>query len=828
MKIRLILLLIFSFFIINCSSQNIEEWIAANEKVPVEKIYIQTDGENYFHNDTIWMKVYLTDSRSGQLIPGAENVYINLVDEFGKQFIKTILLSINGQAAGYMAIPDTIKPGNFVLQAYTNYLFNFSNNSHFYKPVTISRISGFSRASAVSDRTEKMVADVSFLPEGGVLLENVTNVVAFKAVSRDGFGVNAKGTVKDEKGNTITTFSTDYKGMGLFFLTPEQGKSYNAQVTGFPSFRYEFKPVKNAVKIQLVNHTTKEVIVNIAGNSEGIVDKTFYLANIHRGEVLFYQAFTMDGMNKVLKFENNSLRDGINRLVLLTENFEPVSERLVFERPNTINNLLVEANAYSFKSREEIKIQIADEKYVDPDDFSNLSVSVIHDAAIPESGWNKNIISHLLIDSELNGFVEPSADLLVDSELSSEAKLRLVMLTNGWSTYFWNGVPAKTETLEFKQSGGLNLIGVASNPLTGNPVQNGEITMVIQKNTEMAFLTQKTDEAGHFDFPGLLFSDTALVYVQAKSETGKMNADIALEPIYKLNSVSESQVKVLGEDIRVSGQLSEMKYDSSTKNRKYMLANNPRKSGQRKQEGNSDSSDGHFRLYDKADYVLEVDENERSFDNAIDFMVGKVPGVDINGNEIRIRGSRSFASSASPLFLVDGIPLTSPQNITYPEEVSSAVYDQSDLLRSEERLIQSVKAIPLNDIEKIEVLKSPTNLAVFGVKGANGVIAIYTRRGKELNGDKDVRGIIEKKVVGFAGYKTFYSPKYTPENIDSDKPDYRSTLYWNPEVITKMGTAEINFYSSDETGKYHIFVEGISSDGKISIGTGVFDVINEK
>ena len=49
-----------------------------------------------------------------------------------------------------------------------------------------------------------MVADVSFLPEGGILLENLTNVIAFKAVSREGYGVNAKGTVKDEKGTEVT------------------------------------------------------------------------------------------------------------------------------------------------------------------------------------------------------------------------------------------------------------------------------------------------------------------------------------------------------------------------------------------------------------------------------------------------------------------------------------------------------------------------------------------------------------------------------------------------------------------------------------------------
>ncbi len=314
---QFILIQIFLFglcFFLN--AQNIENWISENEKNPVEKIYVHTDSENYFTGDTVWFKVYLTDSRSGQLIPRAENMYVNLLDGSGTSAMQLVLLCVNGQASGSFAISEKMKPGNFLLQAYTNYLFNFSPDSYFYKQLTISRISGSSRISAKTDRAGDMVADVTFLSEGGVLLENATNMIAFKAISRLGYGVNARGTVKDEKGAIVTSFSTDYKGMGLLFLTPESGKSYFASIEGFPSFRYKFEPVKSGIKIQLVNHTSKEVIVNIAGNSEALAEEKFYLANMYRGEVLFYQAFNMDGINKVFKFENSSLKPGINRLVL--------------------------------------------------------------------------------------------------------------------------------------------------------------------------------------------------------------------------------------------------------------------------------------------------------------------------------------------------------------------------------------------------------------------------------------------------------------------------------------------------------------------------------
>ena len=821
---QFIVIHIFIFGIFSClTAQNINEWISANEKNPVEKIYIHTDAENYFTGDTVWFKIYLTDSRSGQLIPRAENVYVNLLDGSGTSTIQQIFLCVNGQASGSFTVSDKMKPGNYLMQAYTNYLFNFNPESHFYKQLTISRISGSSRAYAKTDRTTNMVADVAFMPEGGVLLENTTNLVAFKAISKLGYGVNARGTVTDDKGSVITSFKTDYKGMGLLFLTPESGKSYYATIEGFPSFRYKFKPVSGGIKLQLVNHTTKEVIVNIASNFEAFSGDNFYLANMHRGEVLFYQAFQMEGSNKVFKFENSTLKPGINRLVLLDKTLKPVSERLLFSRNADINDLLVQPEKAIFEKRQEITILISDEKYLSEKDFSNLSVSVVHEFVVPESGFAKNILSQFLIDSEINGFVESSADLFSDKELSSDAKLRLVMLTNGYSSYFWNEVPDKTHELKFKQEAGISLKGIAKNILTENLIANGEITVAIQKDNEVAFLTQKTDSLGNFELPGLFFNDTATIHVQAKSEAGKMNTDVKIDPVFKSVAASSVQTKLLNEKTNELSQLAAVKYDIYNELRKHQ----PRTlSGRRINENeNKTEIDGHFRLYESADFVLEVGEFEQSYDNVLDYMVGKVPGVDINGNDIRIRGSSSFSTNSTPLFLLDGVPMVGMQSIEMPQEVTQTTDPEGNtVMESNEQLIQTIRAIPMSDVDKIEILKSAQNTAIFGLKGANGVIAIYTKRGKMGEGSSIGKGIIENKVVGYSKYRGFYSPKYTPENINEKKPDLRTLLYWNPEVITKGGISELQFFSSDQPGKYYIIVEGITNDGRICVGLGEFRV----
>jgi len=95
--------------------------------------------------------------------------------------------------------------------------------------------------------------------------------------------------------------------------------------------------------------------------------------------------------------------------------------------------------------------------------------------------------------------------------------------------------------------------------------------------------------------------------------------------------------------------------------------------------------------------------------NAIEAIKGRVPGVDIvttgnkpgDGIRVRLRGERSLKASNDPLYVLDGIP------------IAGGVGDLSP-----------------RDIESIEVLKDASATAIYGSRGANGVVLITTRRGR--------------------------------------------------------------------------------------------------
>lgn len=118
-------------------------------------------------------------------------------------------------------------------------------------------------------------------------------------------------------------------------------------------------------------------------------------------------------------------------------------------------------------------------------------------------------------------------------------------------------------------------------------------------------------------------------------------------------------------------------------------------------------------------------------------MQGRVAGVDVaqSGSKpgstptIRVRGRRSFNAGNNPLYVVDGIPLTGDRNellSTRPFDFVSGGYED----------------LNPNDVASLEILKDATATAIYGARGANGVVLVTTKRGNN-NG---------KTTISYDGY----------------------------------------------------------------------------
>jgi TonB-linked SusC/RagA family outer membrane protein len=170
--------------------------------------------------------------------------------------------------------------------------------------------------------------------------------------------------------------------------------------------------------------------------------------------------------------------------------------------------------------------------------------------------------------------------------------------------------------------------------------------------------------------------------------------------------------------------------------------------------------------------INQKDIRSRPVSNALQAMQGKVAGVDITSNErpgsvgiITIRGVRSLKASNTPLFVVDGIPLSSG----------------------------GIDYLNPNDIETIDVLKDASATAIYGSRGANGVVIVTTKQGKagrlqlNFNSAVTIENIVDRapamtasEAIDFRRWAYYYSnpavyPRGDNPNVANDRTIFLAT-----------------------------------------------------
>ncbi|WP_438711712.1 SusC/RagA family TonB-linked outer membrane protein [Aquimarina muelleri] len=191
--------------------------------------------------------------------------------------------------------------------------------------------------------------------------------------------------------------------------------------------------------------------------------------------------------------------------------------------------------------------------------------------------------------------------------------------------------------------------------------------------------------------------------------------------------------------------------------------------------------------------VTSEDFNKGNTITAENLFNGRVAGVSINTNggpagnsEIRIRGGASLNASNDPLIVVDGLPLNDPG-------------DLSNGSRS------VLSAINPNDIESFSILKDASAAAIYGNRGANGVIIITTKKGKsklQINLDS----------------KTSITTANETVNVFSAN-QYREFINQNfPDKVGELGSANTNW--QDE-----IYRTAFSTDHNLSVSGSILKTL---
>src|SRR5664279_5169805 len=228
----------------------------------IEKVYLHTDRITYYPGDDIWFKAYLIDASERLLSSNSINLHVELISPDSKIIDNRVIKLENGLGNGDFKLAEKLQSGRYRLRAYTNYMRNFGDQLFFNKDITIINSSDGAKAFSDTVYYDRNKPDITFFPEGGSLVENVSSNVAFKAVDYNGHGQEISGEIYSSAFEKVTEFKSTHNGMGLFSITPAPRLKYFALIRN---------PNGDSIKYEIPKSFPKGVVLNVSNNQSGIL-----------------------------------------------------------------------------------------------------------------------------------------------------------------------------------------------------------------------------------------------------------------------------------------------------------------------------------------------------------------------------------------------------------------------------------------------------------------------------------------------------------------------------------------------------------------------------
>ncbi len=476
----------------------IRDALELSSKVQVqEKVYIHTDNNAYFVGDTLWYKAYVVRADDLRFTDMSRILYVELLNPDGLLVERQqIIVSDKGFSNGNFHITDSLYSGYYELRAYTRWMLNFNvsekrhsreDDRFFYNYAMADDFFRtwdglYSRVFPVYEKPEqagnyderviynrpkerltpipKPELNVEFYPEGGHLVMGVPNRVAFEVTDQYGAAVDIEGKVKGGE-TTLADVKTVHLGRGVFTITPVDSKMKAHFKWNGKDYDFKLPEAEEAgVALTLADGQAKLV-------SRGLpADKEYGVSIICRGALHHFQTLTFAADNTA-SVALPPLPTGVNDITVFNSDGRILADRLFF-----VNNHDYDGDTLSvysdteqspitrqpitYQPHERVDLSLS---YAAAEAPMLLSVSVRDAGTDADSYDDGNIMTDLLLGSELKGFVANPAYYFEDDSRERADALDMLMMVQGWRKYNWvpladtagvslRYLPEKTMTIE--------------------------------------------------------------------------------------------------------------------------------------------------------------------------------------------------------------------------------------------------------------------------------------------------------------------------------------------------------------------------------------------
>lgn len=186
-----------------------------------EKIFLHIDRKLYLSGEPIWFKGYCTDSEFNIPTGVSKVLYIEILNSQNQPVLAEKVPLKEGISHGTVLIPRSLQTGIYYVRAYTRWMTNFPPEYYFTDKIYIvNPFVPLEMYGVIPGESEEY--SIHFFTHNDVLTKDRNSDVVFRALNKTGSGVNLKGWVVNEPGDTITRLNTWKFGYGLFSFVPSE------------------------------------------------------------------------------------------------------------------------------------------------------------------------------------------------------------------------------------------------------------------------------------------------------------------------------------------------------------------------------------------------------------------------------------------------------------------------------------------------------------------------------------------------------------------------------------------------------------------------------
>ncbi len=727
-----------------------------------ESLFLQTDRDIYISGEKVWFKVYKLNAGDGTPDNYSRVVYLELLNRSGYPVNQIRIAIKKASAASGFRLSDTLSTGKYLLRAYTNWMKNFSQSEFAFKTISV-----FNPGQAPEDiyRKDPETDTLFFFPEDGKYVAGINTKVRVSACNALHDPLPVSGALINREGDTVCAVSTPGNGPGFFSFIPRIGEQYRFIYQDATGNKNTYLPgTIDSAGIKLIAKTEHNPsfldfsVVSSPARQTGAC----YLF-VRKGGIYQLLRSIEPAKDRNFTLKKKRLPEGISEIILADKNGDIRSVRRIYNPPEDRILIGVRFDKKSYGPRERVRVTIRTTRGTSTPVKANLTVAIAKSGLINETRNNIRdrdafrtfFLSGITDTRHIN--IRDFPDLLpfgpFDKEVSDILRFHPI--------HYYPELENKL------------ISGKITDFSSGVPLRRAEIFFSYVDKTARCRIFS-TDSSGNFFININETGSRELVIQPYQSEIKNYYVELrqdflpgAHHPLPGSYFPDTSRLKILEnavltkqiEDIFSSGRAGS---ENPEKYRYYSFYGEP------------------VHRVVLSDYIPLSDVRE--------VLKEIVPWVSVHKRKgktvFRMYSDIMDIPLSDPLVLVDGTPFT----------------DLDQLLK-----------VPASGIQAIDVI----NLRYFfGRHVFNGIIHFITTKGNMEPLELDP-GIFRVDYPVLDRPRIARFPEYHTETVpDRRRPDFRNTLYWNPNLETgDDGTVTFEFYTSDEPGDYRVFVEGISPDG---------------